>query len=40
MLNFRKPFPRELIDKPNVLAIELRDDELLSSTDSSHRHVW
>lgn len=36
----RKPFPRELIDKPNVLALELRDDESLSSTNSTLRHVW
>ncbi|CAF1030248.1 unnamed protein product [Adineta steineri] len=36
----RKPFPRELIDKPNVLAIELRDDESLTSTNSISRHVW
>ncbi|CAF1106276.1 unnamed protein product [Rotaria sp. Silwood1] len=36
----RKPFPRELIDKPNVLALELRDDESLSSITSTLRHVW
>lgn len=36
----RKPFSRELIDKPNVLALELRDDEVLSSTNSNIRHVW
>jgi len=36
----RKPFPRELIDKPNVLALELRDDESISSTNSNLRHVW
>ena len=36
----RKPFPRELIDKPNVLAVELRDDESLSTTESTSRHVW
>ncbi|CAF0932548.1 unnamed protein product [Rotaria sordida] len=36
----RKPFPRELIDKPNVLALELRDDESLSSATSTLRHVW
>ncbi|CAF0869414.1 unnamed protein product [Adineta ricciae] len=36
----RKPFSRELIDKPNVLAAELRDDESLSPSDSTSRHVW
>lgn len=36
LIVIRKPFPRELIDKPNVLALELRDDE----SNSSPRHVW
>ncbi len=39
-LILRKPFPRELIDKPNVLAFELRDDESILSTNSTLRHVW
>ncbi|UJR22450.1 hypothetical protein I4U23_025508 [Adineta vaga] len=36
----RKPFSRELIDKPNVLAATLRDDETLSTSNSTSRHVW
>ncbi len=36
----RKPFSRELIDKPNVLALELRDDESALSANSTARHVW
>ncbi len=36
----RKPFSRDLIDKPNVLALELRDDESLLTTNSTVRHVW
>ncbi|CAF3352852.1 unnamed protein product [Rotaria socialis] len=36
----RNPFPRELIDKPKVLALELRDDESITSTTTTLRNVW